>query len=115
VASRDSLKDAWEAALACDPVSAYGGVAIVNREVDEIVAAEMDKIFLEIVMAPSITPGALEILSSKKNRIILAAKTPPAKRPHSDRCWEECYGRSVTGPLNSASGHEACHSKATFG
>ncbi len=75
VASRDSLKDAWEAALACDPVSAYGGVAIVNREVDEVVAAEMDKIFLEIVMAPSITPGALEILSSKKNRIILQRKS----------------------------------------
>lgn len=75
VASRDSLKDAWEAALACDPVSAYGGVAIVNREVDESVAAEMNKIFLEIVMAPSITPGALEILSSKKNRIILQRKT----------------------------------------
>ena len=75
VASRDSLRDAWEAALACDPVSAYGGVAIVNREVDEVVAAEMDKIFLEIVMAPSITPGALEILSSKKNRIILQRKS----------------------------------------
>ena len=75
VASRDSLKDAWEAALASDPVSAYGGVAIVNREVDESVAAEMDKIFLEIVMAPSITQGALEILSSKKNRIILQRKT----------------------------------------
>ncbi|MHC1733496.1 MAG: bifunctional phosphoribosylaminoimidazolecarboxamide formyltransferase/IMP cyclohydrolase [Bacteroidales bacterium] len=75
VASRDSLKDAWEAALACDPVSAYGGVAIVNREVDESVAAEMDKVFLEILMAPSITPGALEILRSKKNRIILQRKS----------------------------------------
>jgi phosphoribosylaminoimidazolecarboxamide formyltransferase/IMP cyclohydrolase len=74
VASRDSLKDAWEAALACDPVSAYGGVAILNGEIDENLAAEMDKIFLEIVMAPSITQRALEILSSKKNRIILQRK-----------------------------------------
>jgi len=71
VACRDNLKDAWEAALACDPVSAYGGVAITNREVDETVAEEMDKIFLEIAMAPSFTPGAVEILSRKKNRIIL--------------------------------------------
>ncbi len=71
VASRPALGEAWEAALACDPVSAYGGVAIVNREVDEIVAALMDKIFLEIVMAPSFTQRAVEILSSKKNRIIL--------------------------------------------
>jgi len=46
-------------------------VAIVNREVDETVAALMDKIFLEIVMAPSFTQRAVEILSSKKNRIIL--------------------------------------------
>jgi phosphoribosylaminoimidazolecarboxamide formyltransferase/IMP cyclohydrolase len=74
VASRKSLKDAWLAALACDPVSAYGGVAIVNREVDETVAEEMDKIFLEIIMAPSFTSGAVEILSSKKNRIILQRK-----------------------------------------
>lgn len=71
VASRSALGEAWEAALACDPVSAYGGVAIVNREVDETVAALMDKIFLEIVMAPSFTQRAVEILSSKKNRIIL--------------------------------------------
>lgn len=71
VASRKSLRDAWLAALACDPVSAYGGVAIVNREVDEEVAEEIDKIFLEIVMAPSFTSRAVEILSSKKNRIIL--------------------------------------------
>lgn len=75
VASRKGLKEAWEAALACDPKSAFGGVAIVNREVDESVATEMDKIFLEIVMAPSFTPGAVEILSSKKNRIILQRKT----------------------------------------
>jgi phosphoribosylaminoimidazolecarboxamide formyltransferase/IMP cyclohydrolase len=74
IASRAGLKEAWEAALACDPVSAYGGVAITNREVDEAVAAVMDKIFLEIAMAPSFTAGALEILKQKKNRIILHRK-----------------------------------------
>ena len=80
VASRPGLKEAWEAALACDPVSAYGGVAIVNREVDEAVAEEMDKIFLEIVMAPSFTPGAVSILSSKKNRIILQRKNTGSEK-----------------------------------
>jgi len=75
VASRPALKEAWEDALACDPVSAYGGVVIVNREVDEIAAAEMDKVFLEVVMAPSFTPGAVKILSSKKNRIILQRRS----------------------------------------
>jgi len=75
VASRPALKQAWTDALACDPVSAYGGVVIVNREIDESVAAEMDKVFLEVVIAPSFAPGAVEILSSKKNRIILQRKT----------------------------------------
>lgn len=74
VASRGDLKAAWEAALACDPLSAYGGVAITNREIDEEVATEMDKIFLEVVMAPSFTDHAVEILGSKKNRIILRRK-----------------------------------------
>jgi len=75
VASRPELKEAWEAALACDPLSAFGGVVIVNREVDEIAAAEIDKIFLEVVIAPSFTPGAVKILSSKKNRIILQRRS----------------------------------------
>ncbi len=75
VATRADLKTAWEAALACDTVSAYGGVAIVNREIDEEVATEMDKIFLEVVMAPSFTGKAIEILSSKKNRIILRRRS----------------------------------------
>jgi phosphoribosylaminoimidazolecarboxamide formyltransferase/IMP cyclohydrolase len=78
VASRQELKTAWESALACDHVSAYGGVAITNRVIDETVATEMDKIFLEIVMAPSFTPGAIEILKQKKNRIILLRKSARA-------------------------------------
>jgi phosphoribosylaminoimidazolecarboxamide formyltransferase / IMP cyclohydrolase len=78
VASRPDLKSAWESALACDPVSAYGGVAITNRNIDETVATEMDKIFLEVVMAPSFTPGAVEILKQKKNRIILHRKSTRA-------------------------------------
>ncbi len=75
VASRPALKEAWEDALACDSVSAYGGVVIVNREIDDTTATEMDKIFLEVVMAPSFTPGAVKILSSKKNRIILQRRS----------------------------------------
>lgn len=73
-ASRPDPGQAWEAALACDPVSAFGGVVIVNRTIDEEVAAAMDKIFLEVVIAPQYTPGAVEILSSKKNRIVLQRK-----------------------------------------
>lgn len=74
LASRASLKDAWVDALAGDPVSAFGGVVIANRELDAETAAEMDKIFFEVVIAPGYTDVALEILKHKKNRMILVLK-----------------------------------------
>jgi phosphoribosylaminoimidazolecarboxamide formyltransferase/IMP cyclohydrolase len=61
--------------LACDPVSAYGGVIVTNGTVDDNTAKEIDKIFFEIVIAPGFTEGALGILKQKKNRIILLRKT----------------------------------------
>lgn len=76
VASRETVESAWDDALACDPVSAYGGVAITNKQVDEAAASEMDKIFLEVVIAPSYSEKALTILKQKKNRIILLQKSP---------------------------------------
>jgi len=71
VASRNNPFDAWKDALACDPVSAYGGVIVTNTSVDEITAAEIDKIFFEIIIAPEFSEPALRILKQKKNRIIL--------------------------------------------
>ena len=73
-ASRENITEAWEAALACDPVSAFGGIIAANTTVDEISAAEMDKIFFEVIIAPEYTQPALEILKKKKNRIILVRK-----------------------------------------
>ncbi len=70
-ASEESVAMAWEKALAADPVSAFGGIIITNREVDAESAAEMNKIFFEVIIAPSYSPEALEILMQKKNRIIL--------------------------------------------
>lgn len=70
-ASRPKLVDAWKAALAGDPVSAYGGVLVTNRELDEETADEIDKLFFEVILAPSYKKSALEKLQSKKNRIIL--------------------------------------------
>ncbi|MCX6333367.1 MAG: bifunctional phosphoribosylaminoimidazolecarboxamide formyltransferase/IMP cyclohydrolase [Bacteroidia bacterium] len=75
VASRISLAEAWKDALACDPVSAYGGVIVTNVTIDEASAAEIDKIFFEIIIAPAISEKALELLKQKKNRIILRRKT----------------------------------------
>jgi phosphoribosylaminoimidazolecarboxamide formyltransferase / IMP cyclohydrolase len=74
VAIRTSLMDAWKDALACDPVSAYGGVITTNRKIDKITAAEMDKLFCEIIISPGYDDEGLEILKQKKNRIILLRK-----------------------------------------
>ncbi|MCD8072355.1 MAG: bifunctional phosphoribosylaminoimidazolecarboxamide formyltransferase/IMP cyclohydrolase [Alistipes sp.] len=76
VAVRDTLVQAWNAALACDPVSAFGGVLICNRPVDAETAHGIDKLFFEVILAPGYEAGALEILKSKKNRIILELKDP---------------------------------------
>ena len=71
IASRDSIFDAWKTALACDPVSAFGGVLICNREIDAETAAEINNLFFEVLIAPSYNKEALSILTGKKNRIIL--------------------------------------------
>ncbi len=71
LASRDSLLDAWNDALAGDPVSAFGGVLATNRNIDLATAKEINKIFFEIIIAPSYDADALEVLKTKKNRIIL--------------------------------------------
>ena len=79
LASRDDITSAWKDALAGDPLSAFGGVLICNRPIGGETAAEINKIFFEVIMAPEFTPEALDILQQKKNRIILQLKgfSPP--------------------------------------
>ncbi|MBV5282841.1 MAG: bifunctional phosphoribosylaminoimidazolecarboxamide formyltransferase/IMP cyclohydrolase [Paludibacter sp.] len=79
IASRPVLVDAWNAALAADPVSAFGGVLITNAIIDKATAEEMNKIFFEVVIAPDYDLEAIEILSQKKNRIILILKEAKSK------------------------------------
>ena len=74
IASRKKLVDAWKDALAADPISAFGGILICNRIVDEETALEINNLFFEIIIAPNFENNALEILKSKKNRIILQKK-----------------------------------------
>lgn len=74
LASRHTVIDAWRAALAADPVSAFGGVLITNGVIDKETAEEISKIFFEVVIAPDYDVDALEILGQKKNRIILVRK-----------------------------------------
>lgn len=74
VAIADKPKDAYLKALESDPVSAFGGVIITNREVDYETAEELNKLFFEVLIAPAYKQDALELLMSKKNRILLKRK-----------------------------------------
>lgn len=74
LASRKNLIDAWNDALAGDPVSAFGGVLITNAVLDKVTAEEINKLFFEVIIAPDYDVDALEILTQKKNRIILIQK-----------------------------------------
>lgn len=70
------MLEAWKAALAGDPVSAFGGVLVANRDIDAATAEEINKIFLEVIIAPSYSEEAYAILAQKKNRIILRQEMP---------------------------------------
>ena len=74
LASRNTLLQAWKDALAGDPISAFGGVLITNAIIDKETAEEINKLFFEVIIAPDYDMDALEILSQKKNRIILILK-----------------------------------------
>jgi len=71
LASRKTINEAYLAALACDPTSAFGGVLIANTKIDLATAQEINKLFCEVVIAPSYDDDAIEVLQEKKNRIIL--------------------------------------------
>jgi phosphoribosylaminoimidazolecarboxamide formyltransferase/IMP cyclohydrolase len=74
LASDETLLQAWEKALAGDPVSAFGGVLITNTEVDQETAAAINKLFFEVIIAPGYQPEAFEIIKQNKKRIILRRK-----------------------------------------
>jgi len=74
-ACNPKLIDAWKNALSGDPISAFGGILITNKEIDIETAQEINKIFYEVIIAPSYQTKALNILKSKKNRIILKKKS----------------------------------------
>lgn len=71
VATRNTIFEAYKDALAGDPVSAFGGILIANRTIDSETASEINKLFCEVVIAPSYNDEALSILKTKANRIIL--------------------------------------------
>ncbi len=76
-ASRPNLKEAYEAALGADPVSAFGGILVSNTKIDADTATLINELFCEVVIAPAFDEAALELLKSKKNRILLVDKGLP--------------------------------------
>jgi phosphoribosylaminoimidazolecarboxamide formyltransferase/IMP cyclohydrolase len=77
VASGETLKEAYEKAYRCDPVSAFGGIVALNRTLDADAAAEIVKIFTEVIIAPDVTPEAETIIAAKKNlRLLIAGGLP---------------------------------------
>jgi phosphoribosylaminoimidazolecarboxamide formyltransferase/IMP cyclohydrolase len=77
VATAASLAAAWDTALACDPVSAFGGIVAINRTLDEATAAKIATIFTEVIIAPDADPTAQALLSKKKNlRLLLTGGVP---------------------------------------
>ncbi len=74
LATRPTIEQAYKDALAGDPISAFGGILIANSEIDADTASEIHKLFCEVVIAPSFSTEALEILTGKKNRILLRSK-----------------------------------------
>lgn len=112
VAARDTVKNAWDAALAGDPESAFGGVLVCNKAIDETTASAINEIFFEVLIAPAFDEAALNILKSKKNRILLQLlQQPEASNQYKSLLngvliqandagnfekWEETGGRNVT-------------------
>ncbi|MEQ8338300.1 MAG: bifunctional phosphoribosylaminoimidazolecarboxamide formyltransferase/IMP cyclohydrolase [Cyclobacteriaceae bacterium] len=78
ISTGNNVADAYKKAFAADTTSAFGGVMISNKEIDKEAAAAMNDLFFEILISPSFTSDALEILKTKKNRILLQL----------DRMWE---------------------------
>ena len=71
VASRSEVIESWKSALAGDPESAFGGVLVTNKEVDQATAEAINEIFFEVLIAPSFSEDSLKILKQRKNRILL--------------------------------------------
>ena len=82
VALGDSLSEAYAKALACDPVSAFGGIIALNQALDAATAEEIAKLFAEVVIAPAVDPAAQEILAAKKNlRLLVTGGLPDPAAP----------------------------------
>src|SRR6188474_3978477 len=98
VAQRATVKESWDAALAGDPESAFGGVLVCNGTIDKATAEAINEIFFEVLIAPSYNDDALTFLRSKKNRILLQSKAA-VKSPIPIAIGTEIYRSLLNGVL----------------
>lgn len=112
IAQRPTVKQSWDAALAGDPESAFGGVLVTNGTVDKATADAINEIFFEVLIAPAFDEDALTVLRSKKNRILLKLQSLPSNKEQyksvlngvlvqatdtgNFKDWEEAGGRNTT-------------------
>lgn len=112
IAARPGVKESWEIALAGDPESAFGGVLVCNKSIDKETAAAINELFFEVLIAPAFDQDALEILKTKKNRVVLQQKNVLKSKEHYKSVlngvlvqgpdegnfskWEEVGGRIAT-------------------
>ncbi|MCT4543537.1 MAG: bifunctional phosphoribosylaminoimidazolecarboxamide formyltransferase/IMP cyclohydrolase [Vallitalea sp.] len=92
VGSADNIYDAYLKAYKADPVSIFGGIIVANREIDKMTAEEINKIFVEIVVAPSYSKEALEVLTKKKNIRVLTLDNILQKQPSTAYDFKKVSG-----------------------
>lgn len=94
IGTASTILEAWEAAYEADPVSIFGGIIVLNREVDLPTAEQMHKLFLEIIIAPSYTQEALELLQKEKHPItdsrLCAGRKSKSRRNGLSLRWTSC-------------------------
>ena len=112
LASRDSLLDAYKDALAGDPVSAFGGVLISNKKIDFETAEEINKLFCEVVIAPSFEKSAINLLKSKKNRILLVLKNTELNDQQLRTCLNGVLTQDKDNITDSTSNFKTCTKKS---
>lgn len=92
VGSAETIHEAWQKAYEADTVSVYGGIVAANREIDAKTAEEMSKVFLEVIVAPSYTKEALDILCAKKNLRVLELPNISAPIPSDEYNYKRVIG-----------------------
>ena len=112
LASRNTLLSAYKNALAGDPVSAFGGVLISNKTIDFETAEEINKLFCEVVIAPSFEKSAIKLLKSKKNRILLVLKNTELNNQQLRTCLNGVLSQDKNNVTDSILDFKTCTKKS---